>query len=190
MTATAKLLFDLTAADLMSGVAVVLREWQPLRQAAEELFQFGVSGAPVVDATGRCVGVLSVSDLARWAVRRDGPAPTGPRPDRETDRADRGVEAAPGPPPGGRAAQAGLDPTGVCLEWQMVGPAAPPAEDVRNSMTAAPVTVGPDTPIREIARRMLDAGVRRVIVTDPAGRPVGVVSTTDLVAAVAAHPED
>lgn len=79
MIPTAKSLIELTAADLMSAVMFTLREWTSLRDAAEELFRSGIHGAPVVDAGGRCVGVLSASDLARWAARKDGPPPTRPR---------------------------------------------------------------------------------------------------------------
>jgi CBS domain-containing protein len=200
MNATAKSLFDLTAAELMSEVVLVLREWMPLREAAEELARGGVHGAPVVDAGGRCVGVLSVSDLARWAVHTDSPPPARPRTcsHQEPYRAVGGEETTLCTLPagtcslqttkhlaGGRAVQACREPSSVCLEWQMVEMEMLPAEDVRHYMTTEPVTVEPGTLIREMARRMLDAGVRRVIVTDSAGGPVGVVSVTDLVAAVA-----
>jgi len=200
MTATAKSLFDRTAGDLMSEVVAVLPEWMPLREAAEELRRAGVHGAPVVDAGRRVVGVLSVSDLARWAVRQDGPVPTWPR----TCEYQRRYRAAGSPervlcalPAGTCCCQVPVDlsdghrvhvcrePNCVALEWQMVEPEALPAHDVRHYMTCEPVTVRPDTPIREVARRMLDARVRRVIVTDTAGGPVGVVSVTDLVAALA-----
>ena len=56
---------------------------------------------------------------------------------------------------------------------------------VRDWMTADPVTVPPETPIRQLARAMVDAHIHRVIVTDARGRPVGVVSSTDVLAAVA-----
>jgi CBS domain-containing protein len=67
----------------------------------------------------------------------------------------------------------------------MVEMDALPADDVRHYMTEEPVTVDPEAPIRRVARRMLEAAVQRVIVVDSAGGPVGVVSATDLVAAVA-----
>jgi CBS domain-containing protein len=202
---TPKSLYDLTATDLMSGVEVALREGMPLRQAADELLRAGVHGAPVVDAAGRCVGVLSISDVARWAARKDGPPPTHPRTcsHQEPYRAVGGEETIlctlpagtcsvqmPGQLPDGRSVQVCREPNVVSLEWQMVDLDTLPAEDVRHYMTREPVTADPGTPIREVARRMLDAGVRRLIVADGAGRPVGVVSTTDLVAAVAACDED
>jgi CBS domain-containing protein len=199
MTQT-KSLFDLTATDLMSGVAVALREWMSLREAADELFRAGVHGAPVVDAGGRCVGVLSMSDLARWAVRQDDPPPAHPRTcgHQAPYRPVGGREATLCTLPGGACTfqaaerlsdgctvQVCREPHSVCLDWQMVDMEALPVADVRHYMTTEPVTLDPHTPLRDIARRMLDAGVSRVIVTDSRGAPVGVVSVTDLMAAVA-----
>jgi CBS domain-containing protein len=205
MVATGKSLYALTAADLMTRVGVALRQWQSLREAAEELFRAGVHGAPVVDASGKCVGVLSVTDLARWAARRVGAAAGRPRacPNQKTYRRPGGEEVtlcalpagrcplqAPTEVADGHVAQECRDPHGVCLEWQMVELDALPADDVRHYMTEEPVTVDPGSPIRLVARRMLEEAVQRVIVVDSAGDPVGVVSATDLVAAVAEADED
>lgn len=55
---------------------------------------------------------------------------------------------------------------------------------VRDIMTPRPFTVSPDDDIREAARQMLYADVHRLFVT--AGeKVVGVISTTDIVRAVA-----
>jgi CBS domain-containing protein len=51
----------------------------------------------------------------------------------------------------------------------------------RDAMTTGPlVTVQPTDDVNEVVRRMGQAGVRRVIVTEPQGRVVGVVATADL----------
>jgi CBS domain-containing protein len=201
---TTKPLYDLTAADLMSPVTVTLPESMPLREAAEELFRARIHGAPVVDAGGRCVGILSVTDLARWAVGKEGPPSTRPRTCsyQEPYRAVGGEVTTlctlpagtcsfqtPRQLPGGRTVQACREPNCVWLEWQMVEMDALPTDVVRQCITAEPVTIERDTPIREIVRRMLDTGVRRVVITDSAGGPVGIVSVTDLVAAVAEAAE-
>ncbi|HWB41797.1 MAG TPA: CBS domain-containing protein [Gemmatimonadales bacterium] len=55
---------------------------------------------------------------------------------------------------------------------------------VREIMTRRPYTVTPETDVREAARQMLYADVHRLFVTED-GRIVGVVSTTDIVRAVA-----
>jgi CBS-domain-containing membrane protein len=60
-----------------------------------------------------------------------------------------------------------------------------PDAAVRRYMTADVVTVMPQTPLCALARRMLDAHIHRVIVVDEQHRPVGVVSSTDLLAALA-----
>jgi CBS domain-containing protein len=205
MVATDKSLFNLTAADLMTPVAVTLCDFTPLREAAETLFRAGVHGAPVTNALGECTGVLSVTDLARWAARRPGPPPVRPRTceHQETYREVRGVETQLCTMPAGacsfqgtkvladgRVAQTCREPNCVCAEWQMVEMEALPAEDVRHYMTSGPVTVEPEATIGEVGKAMLDAGVQRVIVLGTDRRPVGVVSTTDLVAALVAGDGD
>jgi CBS domain-containing protein len=52
-------------------------------------------------------------------------------------------------------------------------------------MTPWPATVGPQEDVRDVAQRMLDGKVQRLFVQD-AGALVGVISQTDIVAAVAA----
>ena len=68
-----KTLFELTAGDLMSHEVVTIPAELPLADAAHLLQEANIHGAPVVDKHGRCVGVLSVSDLARWAVNKSAP---------------------------------------------------------------------------------------------------------------------
>jgi CBS domain-containing protein len=75
-------------------------------------------------------------------------------------------------------------PEAVCVDWQTVELGPLPAEDVRHYMTSDPVVASVDESIQTVARYMLDAGVHRVIVVDEHGRPVGVVSSTDLIAAL------
>jgi len=69
-------------------------------------------------------------------------------------------------------------------EWQ-VDVESLPRDEVRHHMSKDVVTVSATTPIAEIARMMLDAHIHRVFVVDGHRRPVGIVSSTDIVAAVA-----
>lgn len=73
----------------------------------------------------------------------------------------------------------------ICYPWEIVEPSALPEDLVRNAMTRDPVMVQPMTPITEVARKMIDAHIHRVIVVDDAGAPRGIVSSTDILAAVA-----
>jgi CBS-domain-containing membrane protein len=87
--------------------------------------------------------------------------------------------------PGGEEWVVCTDPHTVLVDWQVVEVEKLPAETVGRFMTADPVTVGPDAPIRTLARTMIDAHIHRVIVVDGERRPIGVVSSTDLLAAMA-----
>jgi CBS-domain-containing membrane protein len=67
MVTTAKALLELTAEEVMSRDVVTVPRTMPLRDAARLLRRADVSGAPVVDERGRCVGVLTAADFLRWA---------------------------------------------------------------------------------------------------------------------------
>jgi CBS-domain-containing membrane protein len=69
--------------------------------------------------------------------------------------------------------------------WQMVDLEVLPTDQVRNYMTPEPVTIVPTTSIVEMAQLMLDAHIHHLIVVDEDQHPVGIVTTTDLLAAIA-----
>jgi CBS domain-containing protein len=149
-----KAFFAFTAADLMSRPAQVIPENMSLQAAAHLLSQAQITGAPVVDADGRCVGVLSATDFLHWAENGYCPVASSP-----SDSA--------------------------CSEWQMMKVESLPTDEVHRYMTADPVTVAPWTRVAELAQKMLDAHIHRVVVEDAEHRPIGVVSVMDVVAAVA-----
>jgi CBS domain-containing protein len=53
--------------------------------------------------------------------------------------------------------------------------------NARDVMTKAVVSVHPGTPVREIARLLLDKGISAVPVVDNDGAPIGMVSEGDLI---------
>jgi predicted transcriptional regulator len=128
MNERVKSFLALTAHDVMMEPPEVIGQDETLRGAAQRFRRSQISGAPVVDAEGRCVGVLSAADYI----------------------ADRS-----------------------------------PDEPVQKYMTTDVVTASPDTPLADLAQMLVDAHIHRLIVTDEEGRPVGVVASTDVVAAVA-----
>jgi CBS domain-containing protein len=65
-------LLALTAADLMTAPVLTIPQETSLREAARLLSRSSVTGAPVVDAAGRCLGVLSSSDFVTWAGKGGG----------------------------------------------------------------------------------------------------------------------
>jgi CBS domain-containing protein len=141
------------AENLMSRDVIAVPIGMSLRGAAQLLSRARVSGAPVVDARGRCVGVVSTSDFLKLA------------------RDDSGC---------------GSGPSCVCSEWQLMELSEIPEDGVEHYMTANPITVRADMALPEIARTMHEAHIHRVFVVDEEHRPLGVISSTDLLAAIAA----
>lgn len=203
MNVTENPLAALTAGDLMSREVVTVRADMPLREAAAELIRREVHGVPVVDGAGRCVGVLSVSDLARWTAGAGEPKAPLPRTcsfqskcrepgGRETTLCHLAEGACPfqrlRETADGTTALACIEPNSVPVDWQTVQFEDLPGDAVRDVMTTAIVTVEPDATVPELARRMLEHRVHRLLVLDADRRPVGVVAVRDLLQ-VLAHPE-
>jgi CBS domain-containing protein len=160
MVKTEKSFVQLTAEELMSCPVETVGAELPLRDAARLLSRARISGAPVVDAEGRCIGVISATDFVHWAEQRP------------------------------RGAAPWAEPVCVHSEWQITNPDALPHDQVRWHMTPGPVTASPTTSIIELARMMLEAHIHRIIVVDEERRPVGIVASTDILAAVAFREHD
>lgn len=125
-----------TVADAMTRDPIVLRSDDALVDAARVLDEAHVSGAPVVDAQGTLVGVLSRTDLLHA---------------RATEQ--------------------------LWHRW--------PGLKVRHLMHTPAITAVPSMSLDEAAAIMEHERVHRLIVVGPAhDRPVGVLSTTDLVRAM------
>jgi predicted transcriptional regulator len=155
MIVTNKPLFALTANDLMSQSLVLVPQEMSLQGAAHLLTQSQVSGAPVIDAEGRCIGVLSSMDFVHMVEQNSHPRRPCESPSEEVFTSSQIVKS----------------------------------EDekylVRDHMTADPVLVSPNTNIGELAQMMMNAHIHRVIVATEEGKPVGIVSTMDILAALA-----
>jgi CBS domain-containing protein len=130
-----------------------------LAELADLLVGKRVGGVPVLES-GAVVGVVSRSDFARVVSLDRALAGL-------VAEADTSAEFAPGEVTG---------PVGV----------APPLEGhvVRDVMVTAPVTVSPETPIKEVADLLVRRHLHRVLVVD--GKALcGVISALDIVGLVA-----
>ena len=134
LQAAAKRLLTLTAADLMTTHVTTIPPEMSLREAGRLLFRSNISGAPVVDLQGKCLGILSASDFVHWVGNKDElhekHGPTG-----------------------------FIAPWGEVISLDESD-----GDEVRRYMTEGPVTVTPTTPIAEIAQNMVDAHIHRVLV--------------------------
>ena len=158
MTTMTKPFLELSAIDLMSRDLRVIPDNMPLREAAQLLLRHQVSGAPVVDHTGTLIGVLSATDFVRQLGRRGD---------------------------SNQKAQAAESHECFCADWQMKETSELPTDAVRHFMTRDTVTTAPEASITDLARMMVDAHIHRVIVVDEHNSPMGIVTSTDVLAAVA-----
>ena len=194
---TTKPLLRLTAEHLMRRDGVTIPRQMPMREAAQLLRRAKATSAPVVDELGRRVGVLSVSDLLRWAeeggsgaeyghvpscyYQTKGLVPGSPEVVTCTLAEGSCALQVMQPTSGGRRVALCRDPHCFCSESQLGGESASGGESGRY-MTADHVTAGLSTPLPELARKMIDAHTHRIHIIDDDGRPVGVVFGTDLLA--------
>lgn len=132
-----------TVGQLMTLDPIVIHANMSLDEAVDLLDRHHISGAPVVDAGGSLVGVLSQTDLVRA---------------RSTEY--------------------------LWSNW--------PGLAVRHLMTSPAVTVQQSTPIALAAARMERHHIHRLVVVadDDLTMPIGILSITDLVHAIAETVRD
>ena len=147
----------ITAADLMNPEVLTVHETMTVRELARFLTDNQITGAPVENAGGKLIGVVSVVDIAGVAsdagnVRTDRSSP---------DFYVRGWED--------KITPEEIRDFRVDNEDLQVG----------EIMTPTVFSVGEDATVAEIASVMLRGHLHRLLVTRDE-RPVGIVSTSDL----------
>ncbi len=157
MNSAIERLLHLRVADVMTRNVVQVRADESMDKAAELLNQHDISGAPVVDELGRCVGVISGSDFVL----------------RERDRV--GAEVA-----SGRVERVFVqDAPGRPYHVEDIA-----GDRVSEHMSADVQTVAANASLMDAARIMCSEHIHRVVVLDRDKRPAGLVSSLDVVAAM------
>ena len=146
---------NLTAADVMTRDVVTVRPNDSLRRAAQIMLERGVSGLPVVEANGRVVGVISEADLIRH-----GESQTRTR--WWLDMVAEGEQVSPD----------------LLAAMQAIN------RPVSRAMRTELITVSEQSPLREVAEKIVRYNIRRVLVLKE-GRLVGIVARRDLVKVLA-----
>lgn len=147
-----------TAADLMTPNPVSVPAGDTVKEATAFLTDKGFSAAPVIDAAGRPIGVLSRSDILvhdREKVEYVLPVPE------YYDRAALATNAG--------------EPLRTGFEVENVD-----RTRVRDIMTPVVFSVTPETPAGRVVADMLALNVHRLFVVDHAGVLVGVISVLDV----------
>ncbi len=188
----------LTAAELMTSPVETIGADASAADAAARLRDLHISRLLVTDAAGAAAGVISISDLI---------APFGePSTDRRTvrDVMSYAIVTCLPETPLGSAARAMVErhsrsiivvdetgrAVGVITGHDVLSMYEPTEtrETVAEMMKAPLITADPDLPLADAANLMIGREVHRLVVVDPKrddGAPVGIVSTSDIVAEMA-----
>jgi CBS-domain-containing membrane protein len=148
----------LRTSDVMNRDVVMVDSSLAMEEAARLMSNRGVTSAPVVDEKGHCVGMLSAADFLLREV-----SPEQASAGRARDETDYVVMQRRGEP--------------LHIE-RMEG------RNVRGHMSAGVQSIRAETPLLEAARIMCASHLHRLPVLDDDGRPIGVVSSLDLVSAM------
>jgi CBS domain-containing protein len=159
----------ITATDVMSSRVATLSPNESIESAMRTFTEARIGGAPVLDAEGRIVGVLSVSDVARAERFDDEPTAGDGRAYDMVEPLDEDLDDE-------------LDPEEVYFLKEEYSIA--PGVTVADRMTREAVCVAPETTLEQLSEVMVSQRIHRVLVTRGA-ELLGVVSSFDVVRAVA-----
>lgn len=174
--------------EIMTADLVTVSPDLTLQEVAQVFAERRISGAPVVSGTD-LVGVISTTDLMDFETS----TPGAPR--QRSEQIEWGeIERAPlldgsdqDDPP--LFFTEYWDDAGADVlerfesdspEWNRMAEAT-----VGSVMTTSVVSLAPDASVQEAARLMLATGVHRILVLDESGELLGLVSSSDVVRAVA-----
>jgi len=143
--------------DVMVKHVVAVNPDDQVSDALKTMLENRVSALPVVDAHDRCVGVLSATDLLHLAQQLGG--------ELEALHQAEGLSR--------ELLEEQLERTGFSRQI------------VQEVMTHSAVTVEPDTTLVAAAAAMIRNQVHRLAVSDPKGKLLGIISTMDIIRALA-----
>jgi predicted transcriptional regulator len=160
-------LVSTTAGEITIRDVTTLRPQDTLAAAAELLISEQITGAPVVDEGGIVLGVLSASDLMTA--------------ERQVGREQQQIAES-----SFWHSSLALPRSVYAAKIAEVRDKLLPALDqpVERFMTTDLVSVSEETPLATVIQHMVDAHIHRVLVLDDAKRLVGIVTTTNVLAAL------
>ncbi|MBX3378291.1 MAG: CBS domain-containing protein [Phycisphaeraceae bacterium] len=147
---------ELTARDIMSVDPICVRPHTTIRELARTFEEHEISGAPVIDQSGKVVGVVTKTDLIRRCSEGTADIPPAYLFEVLSDQGDDE-----------EASQVIPEPL-ICVE---------------DFMTEDPLMVAPTISVATIAKLMFERRIHRVIVADDDRFPMGIVTSLDILGA-------
>jgi CBS domain-containing protein len=156
---------SMNASDVMTTAVIAVKPDATVQEVAQLLLTNGVSGVPVVDHSGKLLGILSEGDLLRRSHEGAWPKAWGPPP---------------------RRGWAKLLMDGAVSETEYV---TQPDRKVADIMTREVIRAEPETSLSDIAAVMVHHRIKRVPIVRN-GKVVGIVSRQNIVQALAEFPKE
>lgn len=156
-----KTLEKMVASDIMQTDVITADDKDNLQDAMALMTENHVTGLPVLDSRGRCIGIISATDILRFEQEHA----------EETSEVNDDLARH-------------YDPdTGRWEDIRLSSFALEEFADVRVSeiMSSEILSVAADTPVTSVAEKMLDGEVHRILVLDADQTILGVISATDFV---------
>lgn len=151
-----------TVADVMSREPITVKPETPLQEAIKILAERRIGGLPVVNDSGKLVGIISESDLM-WR------------------------ETGPTPPPYIMLLDSVIFLENPARYEKELHKAL--GQTVGEVMSENPITTTPEKPLRDAARLMHERKINRLPVLDDSGKVIGILTRGDIVRAMAASGE-
>ena len=148
---------DLTAKDIMNPVVWTVRDDLAVPELATFLTEKQITGAPVVDHTGKLVGVVSVTDIAESTAESGNIISDRPHSDLHLPGWDHKLSSD-------ELRQMHIENGGLL---------------VRQIMTPTAYAIAEDTRVSQIAKTMISGRIHRLLVTRE-NHVVGIVTTLDM----------
>jgi CBS domain-containing protein len=154
-------LLKMTAKDIMQKDVVVVAPGDTLQEAMSLMTENHVTGLPVMDSRSRCVGLISSTDILNY----------------EQEHTEFTSEAN---------ANLAQHFNADTQRWESVRVTSFALEEfgdvrVEEVMSTNLVSVMHETPIRDVAAKMLQEKIHRVLVLDDQFHLFGIISATDFV---------
>jgi len=152
---------SLTAKDIMQRDVVVVSAGDTLREALDLMTENHVTGLPVMNAKARCVGLISSTDILNYELEHS----------EFSQEANQDV-----------AQHFDMD----SQRWESVRLTSFALEEfaeirIDQVMARELIWVSADTPIKDVARKMIADRIHRVLVLDEEQHLFGIISATDFV---------
>lgn len=152
MNSSIQQLSNLRVEQVMARDVITIHEESSMSEAAKLLSNYGITGVPVVDRRGRCVGVLTASDFVQSQSNVKGSCVTP-----------------------------------VCTDYDRSGLLRAEALDnqsVKACMSPKVQTIREHRSIVDAGCIMCEEHIHRLVVLNRQGKPVGIISSLDLVSAL------